>query len=84
VQTGQAVLPSVQRILPDFAKVDLVPPIIVSPAEYAVKTGHSGDRIGIAKATLKFAEGFKFKYRPIFIGTYADPPLRTARQRPNE
>ena len=70
--------------LPDFAKVDLVPPVVVSAAEYAVKTGHRGDKNGIAEATLKFAEGFKLKYRPIFVGTYADPPLRTARQRPNE
>ena len=70
--------------LPDFAKAEVVPPVVVSAAEYAAKTGRREDKNGIAEATLEFAEGFKLNYRPIFIGTYADPPLRTTRARPNE
>ena len=70
--------------LPDFEKAQMVPPMVVSAREYAAKTGRSEDKNGIAAATLEFAEGFKLKYRPILVGMYADPPLRTTRARPNE
>jgi len=63
--------------LPDYVKAWSVQPMILSRADYAVKTGHNNDENGIIESAVEFGRGFGEMYRPIFLATFADPPVGT-------
>ena len=68
--------------LEEYVKAWSLQPMIVSRADYAVKTGRKNDDNGVIESALEFGRGFGEMYRPIFLGKYSDPPLRTARLKP--